>query len=392
MRLLRDRESARRASWLALALIVVVAATFAALGGCSTEPSNPGGDVARTQPPAQLPDGFPAYGENSDSTSAPPGCEPGMSPIPGERGGMWVRFRAFNAAARPDVGLWILREGRAAAMSLAEGPPAHHAWITPDTLRIVAGWFETAGFRDLTQGSYFTGGEPGRICEIFLSDSAGVGRRVIGDEAALPEPVRLLARDLEGLAMHILLSTPSGPPPPPPDDSTGVPPGPPPPPALRADLAVRPQRAPAGTPRTIRLTLLNETPDTVTVRFRSSRIYDLVLVKGWMEPPPPPDGDSTWAPPDSGVCPGGTMAPPPPDSTGTPPDRLIWNWAHDRVFEPGATTLVLASGGKVVYTETWDGKSNEGEAVGPGRYVLMAPIFGSQPVTNGVVRLAVSGR
>jgi hypothetical protein len=281
-------------------------------------------------------------------------------------------------------------------MSLAEGPPAHHAWITPDTLRIVAGWFETAGFRDLTQRSYFTGGEPGRICEIFLSDSAGVGRRVIGDEAALPGPVRLLARDLEGLAMHILLTTPNAPPPPPPDDSTGVPPGPPPPPpppppALRADVAVRPQRAPAGTPRSIRLTLLNETPDTVTLRFRSSRIYDLVLANGRMQPPPPPDGDSTWVPPDSGVCPGGTIAPLPPDSTGTPPDRWIWNWAHNRDFEPVATTLVLAPGGNVVYTETWDGKSNDGEAVGPGRYVLIAPIFANRPVTS-MVRLAVTER
>jgi hypothetical protein len=376
-----------------LALIVGLGATLAVLSGCSTDPSTPGGDAARTQAPAQLPDGFPAYAENSDSTSAPPGCDPSVPPIPGERGGMWVRFRAFNDASRPDVGLWILREGRAAAMSLAEGPPAHHAWITPDTLRIVAGWFETAGFRDLTQRSYFTGGEPGRICEIFLSDSAGVGRRVIGDEAALPEPVRLLARDLEGLAMHILLTTPDGPPPPPPDDSTAVPPGPPTlPPALRVDLAVRPPRAPAGTPRTIRLTLLNETPDTVTLRFRSSRIYDLVLVKGRMQPPPLPDSDSTWVPPDSGVCPGGTIAPLPPDSTGTPFDRLVWNWAHDRVFEPGVTTLVLAPGGNVVCTETWDGKSNEGETVGPGRYVLAAPIFASWPVTNGMVPLAVTGR
>jgi hypothetical protein len=285
---------------------------------------------------------------------------------------MWVRFRAFNDAFRPDVGLWILRGGRAAAMSLAEGPPAHHAWIGPDTLQIVADWFETAGFRDLTQESYFNGGEPGRICEIFLSESTGVALRVIGDEAALPESVRLLARDLEGLATHILVSTPSGPPPPPPppDDSTWVPPPPPPMMALRAAIAVIPQSAPTGTPRAIRLRLPNESSDSAAIWFRSTQIYDLVLVDGWTEPPHPPDGDST----------------------GAPPDRLIWNWAHDRAFAPVETRLVLAPGGTVVYTETWDGKSNEGEAVGPGGYVLMAPIYSDQPVMNGMGRVEVTER
>ena len=83
---------------------------------------------------------------------------------------------------------------------------------------------------------------------------------------------------------------------------------------------------------------------------------------------------------------------PPPDSTGTPPDRLIWNWAHDRVFAPVVTVLVLAPGGTAVYTETWDGESNEGEAVGPGSYVLMAPIFSDQAVMSGMARIEVTGQ
>lgn len=477
MRLLRDGKGARRASSLALVLIVCLGVTLAVLTGCSTEPSRPGGNTPRTQqPPAQLPDDFPTYGENSDSIGTQPGGDPGMPPMPGERGAMWVRFRAFNDATRPDVGLWILREGRAAAMSLAEGPPAHHAWITPDTLQIVAGWFEAAGFRDLTQTSYFTGGEPGRICEIFLRDRTGVAHRVIGDEAALPEAVRILARDLEGLATHILVSTPGGPTPPPGGDSTWVPPPPPFPVNLRGDLEVTPQIGPVGTPRTIRLTLLNESRDTVMVRFRSSQTYDFMLMNGWMEPPHPPGGDSTWVPPDSmrggdpddpappGGCPGGppqdgrhgsgpaggssgwpihgggsaaggmagghpghgghgghgdpdcppdstwappdsggcpgdsTWAPPSdstgtwPDSTITPPDRLIWNWAHDRAFLPVESTLVLAPGGRVVYTETWDGTSNGGEIVGAGRYALSAPIFSDQPVMGGMTRIEVTPR
>jgi hypothetical protein len=81
---------------------------------------------------------------------------------------------------------------------------------------------------------------------------------------------------------------------------------------------------------------------------------------------------------------------PPPDSTVTPPDRLIWNWAHDRAFEPVMTTLVLAPGGTVVYTETWDGKSNEGETVGTGGYVIMARILSDWPVMNGMARLEVT--
>jgi hypothetical protein len=43
-------------------------------------------------------------------------------------------------------------------------------------------------------------------------------------------------------------------------------------------------------------------------------------------------------------------------------------------------------------TGGWDGKSNEGEAVGPGVYMLMAPIFSDQPIMNGMTRIEVTGR
>jgi hypothetical protein len=345
-------------------------------------------------------------------------------------------------------------------MSLADGPPAHHGWLTPDTLRIVAGWFETAGFRALPQESYFGGGVPGRICEIFLCDSMRVVHRVIGDEAALPETVRLLVRELDELATHILLTTPDTPPPPPPPDSTWVPPPvdstwvppPVPQPFLHGDLAASPESAPEGTPRTIRLALLNDTRDTVMLRFPTSQLYDLVLRQGSIEPPwppqPPPGGDSTWVPPiippppggdstwvpshphpgggpgcphpgggpgghpghgdpddppfppdstwtppDSGDVPPDTSWVPPPDSTWIPPEpRVLWNWAHDRAFLQVPTMILLPPGGTVVYTETWDGRSNQGSTVGPGTYMLTAPFLSDVPVMNGMVRLEVTGR
>jgi hypothetical protein len=56
------------------------------------------------------------------------------------------------------------------------------------------------------------------------------------------------------------------------------------------------------------------------------------------------------------------------------------------------TTLVLAPGGSVVYAETWNGKSNEGESVGPGGYMLMSPVFSDQSVMNGMTRIEVTER
>lgn len=437
MRPIRKSRGILRASLLGFVLMLGLGVTLAVLSGCSDDPSGPGPDPSRTQPPAQLPDDYPTTGGDVRPPVPPGGGDPYQPPVPSERGPMWVRFRAFNDAARPDVGLWVLREGRAAAMSLAEGPPAHHAWLTPDTLRIVAGWFDTAGFRDLAQDSYFSGGEPGRICEIFLCDSTRVVHRLIGEEAALPEPLRLLARDLDGLTMHILLTTPVGPPDPQPGDSTVVPPVPPTM-LLRADLTVAPETAPEGTPRTIRLAIWNDSPDTVKLQFRTSQVYDFVLVDGRMGPPPgdstgvPPNppvpGDSTWVPPggpvpcpghgpggrrhyrllgpgcDPGMPPGSSWTPPDsggggsdtcwvpqPDSTGMPYDpRLIWNWAYDQAFLQVPTTVSLPPGGTVVYAEVWTGKNNDGKTVEPGDYMLMAPILSNVPVATGMTRLEVT--
>jgi hypothetical protein len=461
MRPMRRNQGAWCAPLSGLVLLLGLGVTLAVLSGCSHDPSRPGRDTLRTQPPAQLPDDYPTTIGDVRPPLPPVGGDPGQ-PVPPGHGPMWVRFRAFNDSARPDVGLWILREGRAAAMSLAEGPPAHAAWLTPDTLRIVAGWFDTAGFRGLTRDSYFNGGEPGRICEIFLGDSTGEAHRVIGEEAALPEPLRVLARDLEGLTMHILLTPPVGPPIPPPGDSTVVPPGPPIL-RLRSDLTVVPPSAPEGTPRTIRLGLWNDSPDSVVLHFRTSQVYDLVLMDGRMGPPPgdstwvppnppnpphppipgdstwvppnPPNpphppipGDSTWVPPGApGPCPGhgpggprhhgligilrGPGMPPdsggcggggggggrdtswvPPDSTGMPHNpRLIWNWAYGQAFLQVPMRVILPPGGTLTYTETWNGKSNEGKPVERGSYLLMAPILANLPMMSGMTRVEVTG-
>jgi hypothetical protein len=421
------------------------------LAGCGSDPSGPGTKEVGNQPPAQLPDDFPAVGNGADSASVPPGGDPG-NPLPPERMGMWVRFRAFNDATRPDLGLWILHGGRAAAMSLNEGPPAHHAWLDADTLRIVARWFEVAGFRDVARESYFGAGDPGRICDIFLAEEDGTTHRVIGDFASLPPAVRQLALDLEGLTVHVLATSPSGPPTPPPGDSTWVPPPPPPPPpgdstwvpppvqALRGELSVEPVSAPAGTARTLRLAVTNVSQDTVQLRFRTSQLYDFMIMgryevppsggdSTWVPPNPPPGGDSTWVPPNpppgggpgvppGGGCPGGIgghgdghadpgdpgmppdsmMVPPdsmmvPPDSVGVPPvPRMVWNWAHDQSFPSVETSLRLLPGESLVYIETWDGHDNDGALVGAGVYPLMAPLLSDFPVMSGMARLEVTGR
>jgi|GEM_PF-1291772 len=48
------------------------------------------------------------------------------------------------------------------------------------------------------------------------------------------------------------------------------------------------------------------------------------------------------------------------------PGRLLWNWAHDKMFLCVITTITLQPGEEKVYYETWDLRTNSPDPAIPG--------------------------
>lgn len=416
---------------LAAALAVLAILALSPLGCGHSEPIRPQGDGRDyTAPPPELPDEFPG-GEASDSSN---GGGPGLPP---EEHHMWVRMRAFHDPMRPDLGIWIMNTGEAAAISPGESLRVIYR-LQPDSVELVASWFVEARFHELA-GEYVSENPVQvRIYEVMLQDApTGVVSHMIGEESLMPEELRTLVGRLEWLGGYVMehgepMPEPPEPPPPPP---------PPPPVYVHGDLSIEPVSAPPGTPRAIRLYLRNAGTEAVTLHFRTGQLYDFILMSEWPWGPPPPGdpgggpggpddpgcpgggpgnpgdpgrpphglrgdepsepgdpGDPT-DPPDSTVTPGDTIItpPPPPDSGWVPPDsgwvppdsgwvpppdtippgepRFLWNWAFGRGFPEVLTEVVLEPGEVKIYEESWNGNDNEGQVVGPGTYVLEGVIL-----------------
>jgi flagellar hook assembly protein FlgD len=59
-------------------------------------------------------------------------------------------------------------------------------------------------------------------------------------------------------------------------------------------------------------------------------------------------------------------------------DKLIWSWAHDRVFGQVVTNLTLKPGEKLTFQTRWSGKGNDGQTVKPGAYTVRGVLTSSE--------------
>ena len=265
------------------------------------------------------------------------------------RGG-WIWYRAIGDPRLPDEGLHVSRDGRAMAFREGGGRPAH-VQLEPREVEEITGWFREAHFADLEDT--YLGDEPsrGRLIEVALKIEEH-RKRVLADEALAPENLKTLVGRLSGLVARITAVTPG--------DR-----------AVAGRLEVEPPAAEAGSPRTLRLTLMNHGRVPVTLTFPTAQLYDLQLV---MDLPP------------------GSMGPDHPGPNGPhAPQVLIWNWAHGRAFPQVITELRLEPGESKTFEEAWNGLSNDGRIVGPGAYRVDGMIPVDRPVPVRAAGLIVRG-
>jgi hypothetical protein len=263
------------------------------------------------------------------------------------RGG-WIWYRAHGDPMLPSEGLRILRDGLTIAFREDEGRPGRMR-LDESALEEVARWFDEAGFVNL-EDRYLSGRRPqGRFYEVVLGDG-DVRKRVLAEAGLAPEPLLRLVESLSGLVDRVLANRPE-------------------PPAIAGYMAVDPPLGEAGSDRVLKLTLFNHSPETVTLIFPTTQLYDLLILR------------PGWGPSDRG-----------PGDSDAPPDRphvLIWNWAYERDFAQVVTELTFAPGEAKEFEETWDGLSNAGRVVGQGVYHVQARIPADVRVPVRPARLLV---
>jgi Intracellular proteinase inhibitor len=84
-----------------------------------------------------------------------------------------------------------------------------------------------------------------------------------------------------------------------------------------------------GDPVQLRLEVLNDTAEPVTLLFNSSQKYEFEVL---------------WE------------------------DQLLWRWSADRVFAQMLTKETIAPGQGIQYEAAWDGRRSDGELARPGEY------------------------
>lgn len=320
-----------------------------------------------------------------------------------------VRYAVHDASGRNETKLILRRDGTAIASRGMEGMRAETR-ISPESLRVIVGWFRDTGFAELE--NEYLGGTGGPIHEISLNLEE-TRKRVLAEPDLMPPQLRRLVGRLDDLLRQILGSIPE-------------------PSAVWGTIEVEPVQADPGTARLLRLTLVNDGASPVTLNFRTEQVFDFQIFEmrmpmglpGHPEDPGVPghpgfpgDPDFPGHPGDPGypgdpghpghpgipgdsTCPGDPPPPPggdlddpsppvPPDSIPGPPREPIWNWADGKAFPQVLSTLTLDPGERRVFEETWNGLSNSGETVGQGGFMVVAPVLSDVPVPVRPARLIV---
>jgi hypothetical protein len=299
-----------------------------------------------------------------------------------------IRFTFSGDASGPMERLIIRHDGSAVAFRAMEGPRAR-LMISPESLNVIIGWFREAGFAQL-QDEYVSG-EHRSIYEVAL-DNEGTIKRVVAEPDLMPQPLTVLVRRLHGILEQVLGSVPELP-------------------AVYGEVSVDPIEGDPGSARTLRLRLVNNGTNPVTLTFPTTQTYDFqILGMGHMGPAGEPTdpwypGGGMGSGGTGGGCPGPDSIrtpvdpmpaddpePMPPDSIPGMPPNLIWIWSADRAFEPVVTTITLAPGESRTFEETWSGQNNQGEPVGPGAYMTLAPVPADVPVPVMPGRFIINGQ
>lgn len=120
-------------------------------------------------------------------------------------------------------------------------------------------------------------------------------------------------------------------------------------------LELRADRTVYSTGEPVRLTfaVTNPGPAPVTFTAPSSQLYDFAVLKGGTE---------------------------------------VWRWSAGRMFLTVLTDLTVPPGETRAFTETWDQRDRDGRPVGPGEYVVVGVIVGSEQSGLAPQRLSITIR
>jgi hypothetical protein len=267
----------------------------------------------------------------------------------------WVLYRAFGDPILADEGLVIRRDGYAMAFREGEGRPGRTT-LDSEAMDTIRQWFRQAHFSELRDAYISDAPEPMRHYDVTFAEG-NVAKRVRADEPVMPDELRTLAGQLSGLIDRILANRPQ--------DLK-----------MTGQLTVEPVIGEPGSARKITLTLVNEGSQPVTLHSATSQLFDIVLIR------PPAPGTAS---PDAA----GNLPPDPGPNDG--PTLLLWNWAHDQVFVPEATELVVDAGAAKVFDVSWDGQTNDGRVVPAGIYEVRGMTTTVPGVRIRPARLAVRG-
>lgn len=286
----------------------------------------------------------------------------------------WLRYRSFADPVLPDEMLMIHDDGTVVAHREGERGVVRLALERP-AIAEIRSWFETAAFFDLDD-RYVDDDEAevGRVEIAYTQNDRA--HRVFAEKDQMPDALSTLVDHLNRFTSRVLSTAPDLAP------VTGY-------------IEIDPVQADPGTERAMRLVLVNEGSETVTLSFPTQQQYDVVLLRPPFHDPNGPGSPDDGEGHDGMNGPGGGHNGPHHGANGNgpndPDDVLLWNWAHGRSFDQTASEIVLEPNGVASFGVTWSGRDNAGDIVRPGIYHVRAQVLGEKPIRVRAARLLVTG-
>lgn len=122
--------------------------------------------------------------------------------------------------------------------------------------------------------------------------------------------------------------------------------------ALNVDLVLDKTRFNRNERMTVELSVTNDTARAITIPFSSGQHFDVEVLQN---------------------------------------NRVVWNWAHGRVFAQALSEISLQPGEKKSYSVRWDFTDNSGRKVAPGQYTVRGILMSSegrrQPVAEQTITI-----
>lgn len=267
----------------------------------------------------------------------------------------WLHYRAFADPVLPDEMLLIQADGTAVAHREGEAGIVR-LMLDRNAIREIRSWFDAAEFFELDDE--YVGDDPAEVGRVELAYSEETrSHRVLAEKDRMPAALDMLVDQLSNLTSRVLASAPDLAP-------------------VTGHITIDPVQANPGTARTLRLVLVNEGEEAVTLSFPTGQQFDLELLL------PPQDPGGPGSPNNDGNA---------GNDPNNPPNILLWNWSHGRTFEPTPSEIVLAPKDVETIEVSWNGHDNAGGLVGPGVYHIRGHLLGDNHVRIRAARLLVTG-